>query len=833
MKAVVMAGGQGSRLRPLTVARPKPMVPIVNKPVLEHILGLLKRHGIEEVIVTLQYMAPSIQNYFGDGEAFGLKLHYSTEESPLGTAGSVKLAQEMLDEPFLVISGDAVTDFDLSQLIEFHHQKKSCATLTLYRVHNPLEYGVVITDSESRVTAFVEKPSWGEVLSDTVNTGIYMLDPTVLDCFEKDCAYDFSQDLFPLLLRQHMPMYGYIASGYWCDVGDHASYVAASNDFLSGKVNLPMPGLHLGGSIWAADDVEIAPDAQLYGPILLGKGVKIKDNVLVQGPTVIGDYTVLDSRAHVDRSIIWRNSYIGERVEVRGAVICRQCRLKSGAVVFENAILGDNCVVGEGAFIHPHVRVWPDKEIDTGATVKSSIIWGTHGRRIIFGRYGVTGLVNVDLTPEFAAKLGAAFGALHSIGKVITVNRDLNKTSRMIKRAIVSGLPAAGVNVADLENVPIPVARFYTRVTNADGGVHVRLSPYDRRVVDIKFFDREGQNINRLQERDIERSFFREDFRRVYLDDIGAISLAPEVIERYRAHFYNALNVKAIRERKFSVVVDYAHATASLVLPPLFDELNCRVIALNSTLDPEKMSIPRSEFEDGLDVLGKITGATRADLGVRFDVGGEKIFVVDADGQRVHDRQLALAMSELVLRARCGGKIIVPVNAPAAIDRIAATYQAQVIRTRLDTTALMNGAMQPDVRLAADGTGNYVFPEFQPVIDGLFAVVKLMELLATQNTTLQAVLAMLPLLTVAHNIVPCPWEAKGRLMRRLNEEYKSYKVEQIDGIKVEFDSEWVLILPDPEQPLCHIYAEAATEAASHELGERFTAIVEKLQQADS
>ena len=824
-----MAGGSGSRLRPLTVARPKPMVPIVNKPVMEHILTLLKRHGIDDVIVTLQFMAPAIQNYFGEGEAFGVKIRYSIEETPLGTAGSVKLAQEFLDEPFLVISGDAVTDINLTDLIAFHQSKQALATLTLYRVPNPLEYGAVVTDADGRATEFIEKPSWGEVNSDTVNTGIYVLDPAVLERFNPEQVFDFSQDLFPLLLKQGAPLYGYVASGYWCDVGDHATYVRANADFLSGKVQLPMPGHQIGGSIWAADDVELAPDAQLYGPVFLGKGVKIKDNVVVQGPSIIGDYTVLDSRSHVDRSIIWRNSYVGERVEIRGAVICRQCRLKSNAAVFEGAILGDNCVVGEDAVIHPNVRIWPDKEIETGATVKNSIIWGAQGRRIIFGRFGVTGLVNVDLTPEFAAKLGAAFGAMHKIGSVITVNRDLNRTSRMIKRAIVAGLPAAGVNVADLENVPIPVARYYTKISEAAGGVHVRLSPYDRRVVDIKFFDQHGLSIGRALERDIERSFFREDFRRVYLDDIGKIDIASEVIERYRAYFYNALNVSAIRSRRFNIVVDYAHAPASLVLSQLFDELSCRAITLNSTLDPEKMSISRAEFDEGLNILGRITGATRSDFGVRFDVGGEKIFMVNSHGERIAEAVLSLALIELALRTQCGRKLIVPANASYVMDRIAVAHGSTVMRTRLDSNALMNAATQSDVLLAADGNGNFVFPEFQAAIDGLFALFKLMELLATQDCTLHDVVATLPPMNVEHLAVACPWDAKGRVMRRLNEEYKSHKAEQIDGIKIDFGHEWALVFPDPEQPQCHIWAESTTRPASQALCEKLAQQVELYQ----
>ncbi len=829
MKAVILAGGGGSRLRPLTVARPKPMVPIVGKPVMEHILALLKKHGIQEVIVTLQFMAPVIQNYFGDGEAFGMTMRYSIEETPLGTAGSVKLAQELLDEPFLVISGDALTDVNLGDMIEFHRRKQALATLMLYRVPNPLEYGAVITDADGRIIQFIEKPSWGEVISDTINTGVYVLDPQVLDCCANDTVVDFSKDLFPSLLAKGMPMFGYVSGDYWCDVGDHLSYVQANSDFLAGKVQLSMRGRHLGGNIWSGADVEIAPDAQLYGPIFLGNGVKIKGKVLVHGPTVIDDYTVLDTRAHVDRSIVWRNSYIGERAEVRGAIICRQCRLKSNAVVFEGAILGDNCVVGESAFIHPNVRVWPDKEIEAGAIVKSSIIWGAQGRRVIFGRFGVTGLVNVDLTPEFAAKLGASFGAMLKIGSSVTVNRDLNKTSRMIKRAIVAGLPAAGVNVSDLENVPIPVARFYTKVTNASGGVHVRLSPYDRRVVDIKFFNSNGLTIGKDMEREIERSFFREDFRRVYLDDIGKISNASDVIERYRTHFYQALNVQAIKARQFNIVVDYAHAPVSLVLPSLFDELHCAVIALNSSLDPEKMSIPRSEFDQGLDMLGRITGATHSDFGVRFDVGGERVFLVNAQGLRLNDGVLGYAVAELVLRARPGGKIVVPANASSVIDRIAADHAAQVCRTKLDPTALMSAATQADVRLGTDDLGHFIFPEFQSAVDGLFAVCKFMELMAVGSTTLEDVIATLPPRVVAHATVSCPWDAKGRVMRRLNEQYQSYKAEQIDGIKIDFGNEWVLVLPDPEQPLCHIYAESEQVGDSSKLAEKFSQIVEELE----
>ncbi|HLY30925.1 MAG TPA: sugar phosphate nucleotidyltransferase, partial [Ktedonobacterales bacterium] len=510
-----MAGGEGSRLRPLTISRPKPMAPIVGRPVMEHILYLLKAHGITDVVVTVQYLASSIEDYFGDGAHLGMKIVYSREETPLGTAGSVKNAEHLLQEPFLLISGDALTDFNLTDIIRYHTERRALATLTLAHVANPLEFGVITTDEQGHIQKFLEKPSWGEVFSDTINTGIYVLDPVVFSYFEKDKPFDFSQELFPLMLAKGDPLYGYIADGYWCDVGNLAEYMRANADVLQGRVKTIIPGVDQGGGVWVEDGVEISPDAHIYGPVYLGHDCKIKGGVTIHGPSAIGHYTILDDFAQIDRSVVWNNSYIGERAELRGALVGSSSSVKSRAVMFEGAVVGDHSVINENAIIQPGVKIWPNKEIETGAVVTSSIIWGSQGRRALFGRYGVTGLVNVDITPDFAARLGAAYGAVLPKGAFVCVNRDAHRTPRMVKRAIISGLPSAGINVWDLESVPLPVARYYVRTTEAVGGVHIRLSPFDPRVVDIKFFDQYGQDISKNTERKIENLFFREDFRRV------------------------------------------------------------------------------------------------------------------------------------------------------------------------------------------------------------------------------------------------------------------------------------------------------------------------------
>ncbi len=832
MKAVVMAGGEGSRLRPLTLGRPKPMVPVVDKPMITHIINLLKRYEITDVIATLQYMADSIQSYFSDGSAFGVNMQYSIEESPLGTAGSVKQAQAMLgDEPFVIISGDALTDIDLSAAVAFHKQKKALATLILKRVPNPLEYGVIITDEQGRIKQFLEKPSWSEVFSDTINTGIYVLDPKVLDYFPAGKQFDFSQDLFPLMLQQGDPLYGYVAEGYWCDIGNLPDYLRSTGDLLSGQCNLPLSGTQIRPGLWVEEDVTIAPDARIDGPVFLGRGVRINAGVTIHGPTVIRDDTIVDTRATIDRSIIWRNCYIGERAELRGAILSKQCSVKARAMLFEGTVIGDDTTIGEGSVIQPNVKIWPSKEIEAGSTVATSMVWGSQSRKVLFGRFGVTGLVNVDITPEFAAKLGGAYGATLAKGATVMVNRDAHFTPRMIKRAIISGLPSAGVNVADLASVPIPVARYNVQATNAVGGIHVRLSPFDSRTLDIKFFDRNGLDLDKNTERKIENVFFREDFRRVYLDDIGRISYANNVVERYLEGYLKNINADALKAKsgELHIVVDYANTSSAQVLPRVFGSLGIDAVELNAHVEEGLYSRAQEQLQDGLNRLSAITPVLKANLAARLDTGGERVYFVDDKGQQVHGMAALAAVVALHLKANGGGIVAVPVTAPSVIETIAKQYGAEVIRTKANNQAMSITALRNSVTVAGDGAGSFFFPAFHPTPDGLFTITKLIEMLAAQNVRFSEVLASLPTFAMARGRVPCRWEDKGRVMRLLNEQYGNTGNGQIDGIKIDLGREWALILPDPDFPFFHIYAEAEEDGEAKALVEKYTGLVNGLQ----
>ena len=837
MKAIVMAGGQGSRLRPLTLSRPKPLLPLVNKPIVAHIIDWLRRFEVDDVVLTLQHQADLFQGYLGEGLDSDITLHYAVEESPLGTAGGVRntLAKGLVEEgeTVLIVSGDAVTDIDLRALVAFHEERLADVTVALHRTHNPLEYGMVITEPDGRIVQFVEKPGWAEVVSDLVNTGIYVINTSILNAVPANVPFDFSNDLFPELLRQNRRLYGLALDGYWTDAGAPADYVRASFDMLEDKVRHDVFGRLQNDHIWLGENVTIASSARISGPVYLGNNVRIKADAVVEGPAVIRDDTVVHERASVIRSILWRGCYVGEGVEINGAVISKQCVLRRNVHVHQGVVIGDKTIVGEGAIIHPNVKIWPNKEVEPGAEVRESIIWGGQGRRVLFGRFGVTGVVNVDLTPEFAAKLGVAFGASLPKGSIVTINRDMHPGSRMLKRAIISGLPAAGVQVLDLRTQPVPVARYFTHKSEAKSGVHVRISPYDRQVVDIRFMDENGMNLGRVKERQVERLFFREDFRRVQVDEIGTIDYAVEVEKRYTQDFLRFLDKKIIREQRFKLALDYSHGSTVEVLEPLLEHLAVDIVGLNARPDTEWLATSPQEWQKSLGMLGKLLSVMHLNLGAKLDVTGEKLYLVDESGQPLPEIITGALIAELMWRVHPGAVIAVPVECPVVYEQLAKIHGGSVIRTKVELQALMTLAERKEVLLALDGHGTFIFSELHPAPDGMFTLAKLLEYLAIEQTSLSEVVESLPPFYWLSVSLTCPWDAKGRVMRQVNEGVAPYIIDTIDGVRFSASGgRWVLIRPDADRPLLHVVAQGHSLADTEELVHQQVAWVERIVATD-
>ena len=341
MQAVILAGGKGTRLYPLTSRVPKPMVNFFNKPVLEHAIELLKRHEIRDIIITLAYRADQIIDYFGGGSKWGVHIQYALEDTPMGTAGGLRRMQPLLKDTFLIISGDAVTDLDLKSAIGFHKAKSAIATMLLYEADDPSQFGIVESDEDGRVTRFIEKPRQSETFTTTINTGVYILEPEVITYIPCDTPYDFSRQVFPRLLQNQEPFYSIRAEGYWCDIGNLAQYRNVHFDALTGRLKLNLPASRVANGIWVGEDADIHPTVKLNAPFYVGNGVRVGRGSALGRYTVVNDMGVVDDGALVRHSILGKNVSIGKGADVYGSVVGSGYRLPDGRQLADEVVVHD------------------------------------------------------------------------------------------------------------------------------------------------------------------------------------------------------------------------------------------------------------------------------------------------------------------------------------------------------------------------------------------------------------------------------------------------------------------------------------------------------------
>jgi mannose-1-phosphate guanylyltransferase/phosphomannomutase len=827
VKAVIMAGGEGTRLRPLTSNQPKPMMPLVNRPMMEHIVGLLREHGFDEIVVTIAFLGNAIRTYFGDGEEFGVRMVYATEETPLGTAGSVRNAMAELDERFLVISGDVLTDIDLSEVMRFHEEKGALATITLKPMENPLEFGIVITRDDGSIERFLEKPTWGQVFSDTINTGIYVFEPEIFDYIAADRPVDFSEDVFPAILEASKPMFGFVTDDYWEDVGTLEAYVKAHHDVLDRKVDVHVPGFHLRDNVWLGEGTEIDPAARIDGPCVLGDYSRVEAGAHLSEYCVLGANVRVGADAFLQRAVIHDNAYLGSSVRLRGCVIGRSGDLRRGARAEEGVVLGDECFVGEHAVVNPGVKVYPFKTIEPGAVVNSSIVWESRGARHLFGRAGVSGLANVDISPELAVRLAMAYGTTLKKGSTVTTSRDSSRAARALKRAVMAGLNAAGINVDDLEMASVPVTRFQVRTMRSQGGITIRLAPDDPQTVVMRFFDGEGIDVAEVTQRKIERLFHREDYRRALAAEIGDIGFAPRALEYYTAALMDTVDADAITNFGFKVVLDYAYGSTSFVMPNVLAKLGAEVLAVN----PYASTSGAAAFDRGAHTehVSDLVRASGAHLGAVLDPGGERVTFVDDSGRVLTDDEALLALLSLVCTALDKPRVALPVSVSQAAERICADAGAEICWTKLSVPHLMDVSRTSGVSFAAGQEGGYIFPSFLPAYDSTAAVVNLLALLAQTGVRLSKVVGQLPAIHVAHESVVTPWEQKGMVMRSLVElGGRGRDLVLVDGVKVLHDGGWALVLPDPEEPVMHVWAEGPSDAEANSLSQEYARRIRQL-----
>jgi mannose-1-phosphate guanylyltransferase / phosphomannomutase len=828
MRAVVMAGGEGTRLRPLTSNQPKPMVPIVGKPCMEHILELLRTHGFNDVVITVAFLPQAIRTYFGSGENLGLNIEYSVEENPLGTAGSVRLASDRLDETFLVISGDALCDIDLQRIVDFHNEKGAAVTIGLKSVENPLEFGIVVTDEDGRVERFLEKPSWGQVFSDTINTGIYVLEPEVLRHIPTDRPFDFSKELFPLLLEMGRPIYGYVCDGYWQDIGNLDQYRQANFDALDEKVLLNVEGLKIRGDVWIGEGVEIDDVEGVEGPAFIGNYCRISPESSVGPYSVLGPGTTLRERGRVARSVIDSSCYIGRSARVEGAILGRNCDVRPHARVHEGVAIGDQVTLGDQSVIYPGVRIYPYKEVEYGAQIHESLIWESRGTTKVFAQDGVVGLVNVDLTPEVALRIGAALGTALKRGERVVASRESAPAYRMIKRALISGLNSTGVQVADLRTLPAPVGKHLLKTQNYAAAFHVGASTTDPEAVQIRLFERPGVALSTAMQKEVEKHFTRQELRRVPFGDVGSITYPARAREGYASDLLAELETEAIRARGFRIVIDYGYSAGSFVLPLVLGSLGVEAVTSHG-FESDSGSTP-TRLGETIDHARRLVAAVEANFGAVFDRSAERLFLIDETGREIRPDQALLLFLHL-LSSSGAGKVAVPITATSQVEEVVGD-RLEVIRTTATLAGLTEAATAEGVIFAGAPGGGFVFPGFLPAYDASASLCKLLQLLAPVEEPVSKLVAALPRPTLIHRQLQCPWALKGTVMRVLNERFASADVDLRDGIKIFDDRGWVQVLPDADEPLVHLYAEGDSTEASEDLETELRTLVTEVIQRE-
>ncbi len=820
MKAIIMAGGEGSRLRPLTCDLPKPMVPILNKPVLEHTIELLKSYGITEIGITLMYHPQLIKDYFGSGRNLGVNIKYFIEEIPLGTAGGIKNAESFLDEPFIVISGDSITNLNLAKAIEFHNESNSLATIILSKVDVPLEYGVVLTDSSGKVTGFVEKPSWGELFSDTVNTGTYILEPEILNYIEANKNTDFSRDIFPLLVSHNKNLYGYVSQEYWCDIGDIRSYLKVHYDILDKKIKFNYDGFQLSEDVWIGAGTIIEPNAEIKGPCIIGCNCRIGNGTLIDNYTIIGNNTTIEDDVSIARSIIWDNCYVEYGSELRGAILCNRVNLKHYNSVFENAVIGEDCKVGERVIIKPNIKIWPSKTIQPFAIIDRNMIWGSKHSNKIFGYNGICGLVNVDISPEFATRLGAAYGSQFKLGARVVVSSTNSNSARMFKHAFISGMLSVGVEVFNMSSLLTPIARTAIGYLSVEGGVHIKTDNENINKIRLDFMDVRGASISRLVERKIESSFFKEDFKRCSSQQISRLNNITDFSKYYIRNLCNKTNIELIRESKPKVCIYSKSEFVFSILKPLFIGIGCEFSC-------------SSDYGDMASIAEGLTSAGY-DFAAIIDRNAEQLVLVDKSGKVVQEELYKALIAQILFRTSSGSTFFTTITGSEVFERLAERYGGTVKRTKNSSQAVMDEILTYIIRTSEDSEVNLPsYNTFRPsqftlCFDAIEGLIRIIEYLCYTKTSLSEALSEIPEFYMVKKSIRCPWELKGTVMRTIINEYRDKKLELLDGIKLYTETGWVLVVPDADKPIFRLITESTSESHAEELCDKYYRYLESL-----
>ncbi len=831
MKAVIMAGGFGTRIQPLTNSRPKPMLPVVNRPMMEHTMMILRDLGIEEFIILLYFKPEIIREYFGDGSDFGIKITYVLPDDDYGTAGAVKFAQKHIgDDNFIIISGDLVTDFNFQKIFDYHKSKNSKLTITLTSVDNPLEFGVVIANEDGKIEKFLEKPSWGEVFSDTINTGIYIIEPEILNYIPERENFDFAKDLFPLLMSRGIDLMAGYAEGYWRDVGNPESYREVHDDILSNRVNFKIRGkkqIFPDGVLYSDEVYNLDSSIEIIGTVVLGKNVTLKKGIKLNN-VVIGDRVTIGKDSNIRNSVIWEDVSIGKGAKLDGCVICNNNRIGKNFIAKAGIILAEGCEIGDLVHIEKDVTIWADKKIEDASIVSSNLILGNRYKNSIFEHGRVIGKSNVELSCEMVTKLAEAFGSQLPVNSTILVSRDYHKNSRMLKRAFLGGILSSGINVVDYSAIPSAIMRCNIAIDDRYiGGVYFNQKIDDPTSTVITFFNHEALRIGTDIAKKIEKSFFKESFRRVDYSKIGEIyeSTHEKEYEKYKQEIEDILKIDKLKSANFRIAVDMMHGIASEIFPNILNDLDIDNITFNAHEDVSRLANIKNLIKQSNRDMSEVVKALKLNAGFILYPYGQRLDIVCDNGYLL-DKQASLFVVLMLLdmeAKKIGSKkrVFLPTWASDFVE----FENVEIERGQY------SNFKDRDLRkydLVATGEGNFTFTDFATHRDSMYATLKILEMMITHNVKLSTLISSLPKFYYKTTQIPCSQALKGKMMRMFLNDAKGKKSSTLDGVKIWIDkNDWILMIPDLYTDNLNIYIQAEDDSRGEAILKDYSKKIEK------
>ncbi|WP_440059286.1 sugar phosphate nucleotidyltransferase [Thermogladius sp. 4427co] len=835
VKTVIMAGGEGVRLRPLTVTRPKPMIPVANIPMITRLIEHVKSTtGILDIGVTLYYLPNVIMSHLRDGSELGVRIYYSIEEKPLGTAGGVKkmIDDYAWDDTIIVVSGDVLTNIDLGEVLKFHYENNSDFTIVVRREKDVTRFGIVELDSRLRVTRFKEKPSPSEVFSDLINTGIYVIEPHVFKAVGSRKNMDFANDLIPFLIQNNYRLYGFVADKYyWSDIGDIEQYRATHIDVLSGSLNLPggireepkAKGVFIGRNASVKTD-------RIIPPVIIGEGSKVISSVI--GPyTVIGRNVIVEEDSVIENSIVFDNVYIGSSVRVEGAIIGEKATIGDHTVIGEGAVIGDESRIGRGSQVKPRVKIWPSKIIDPYTTVSSDVKWGIRWSRVLFEPWGLSGVFNIDITPELLVKLGLTIGSILRERSTVLIGHDLSMTSLAAARAVEAGILASGVDVKYLGAIPLPLLTYSIKKLKTPLGVYVNSVQGDHMRLRLKFFEEDGKFLTKNMSRKIEEIFFREQIRRSADVELGHLTIEPGLEKDYVEELFNYLPIEASRMRNLRILVDCAGGVVSRIVPEVFSRMDISVYYSNCT----DMKVPRhlrkNVYANIYTSTANIIRDSGFDLGFIFDNDGDKLALATRRSGVVSGDRLVALMAAIMLKKHPGGRILLPSTMSQGLIKFVEDLGGKV---ELGGTGLMGLSDQLDDKyiMAADERGSIIFPFLHFGPDAIFTALSILDYAVSND--IDETISSIPEFFKLRKELYLPYEKRALFARKLVENVELEIVELGDGFKIFFaETGWAYLRFMRSEPVVEIVVESSTKESAEVILKNMlylvNSIIEKLE----